>query len=240
MKKLACLNFCTAVLILAVAPLVLLAGSAQAYIYDHFDSPGINTSLWVDRGPNTGLFSQPGDSYLYFKDLTGGQNDKLRSNYPVKGAFTVLMKFSNFQAINTQPAGQGKTSCVELALADKTNSVYMIEGKNISGQFFQAGFSQSGNTFSLKYVYYGNVNSGWLGIRYNGVLGSGGKVDFLYNIGAGWKVIDSYAPNFSQAPWLSVVGLNAYGESLSFQVDQVQVITPKPPPMNLLLLEPDS
>ena len=240
MKKLACLNFCTAWLILSVAPLVLFSGSAQAYVYDHFASPGINTSLWVDRGPNTGLFSQPGDSYLYFNDATGGQNDKLRSNYQVRGAFTVLMKFSNFQTINTQPSGQGKSSCVELALVDGTNAAYMIEGKNSSGQFFQAGFSQSGNTTPLKYVYCGNINSGWLGIRYNGVLGSGGKVDFLYNIGAGWEVIDSCAPNFSQAPWFSIEGYNVYGESLSFQVDQVQVITPNPAPISILLLEPDS
>ena len=240
MKKLACLNFFTALLILSVAPLVLFSGSAQAYVYDHFASPGINASLWVDRGPNTGLFSQPGDSYLYFNDSSGGQDDRLRSYNPVSGACSVLMQYSNFQAINNQPAGQGKSSVVTLVLGDGSIGVRMMEGKNSNGQFIQAQLTSNGNWTPLKYIYVGNINSGWLGIRYNGVLGAGGKVDFLYNFGAGWIVLDSCAPNFSQAPWFSIEGYNVYGQSLSFQVDQVQVITPNPAPISILLLEPDS
>jgi hypothetical protein len=116
----------------------------------------------------------------------------------------------------------------------------MIEGKNSSGQFIQATLNINGNKTPLTYIYVGNINSGWLGIRYNGVLGSGGKVDFLYNIGAGWIVLDSCAPNFSQAPWFSTEGYNVYGQSLSFQVDQVQVTTSFPLPAIYLLLEPDS
>jgi hypothetical protein len=240
MKKLAHLNFCTAMLILIVAPLVLLAGPAQAYVYDHFASPGIDTNLWVDRGPNTGLFLQPGDSYLYFNDLTGGQDDRLRSYNPVSGACSVLMQYSNFQAINDQPSGLGKSSIVTLVLGDGNIGLRMMEGKNSSGQFIQAQLNINGNWTPLKYIYVGNINSGWLGIRYNGVIGSGGKVDFLYNFGAGWKVIDSCAPNFSQAPWFSIQGYNVYGKSLSFQVNQVQVITPLSLPAIFLLLEPDS
>jgi hypothetical protein len=239
MKKLAWLNFFTAVLILSVAPLVLSSGSARAYVYDDFASPGINLSLWVDTGPNPGLFSQPGDGYLYFNDASGGQVDRLKSSNPVNGAFSVLMRYSDFQAINNQPPGQGKSSCVQLMLGDGSNAVYMMEGKNSSGQFIQAQIYRDGNTTPLNYFYVGSLNRGWLGLRYNGVPGSGGKVDFLYNFGAGWRMIDSIAPYFSQAPWFSIRGTNAYGESLSFQVDQVQLITPTPAPLSILLLEPD-
>ena len=240
MKKLACLNFFTALFMLLVVPMIFFSGSAQAYVYDDFTSPGINTSLWVDKGPNLGLFSQPGDSYLYFQDLSGGLDDRIRSYNQVSGAFSVLMRYSNFQAVNTQPPGQGKSTFLSLILADGINSVVMMEGKNIDGYFFQAQFNSSGNTTPLNYFYPGYINNVWLGIRYNGVLGSGGKVDFLYNFGDRWRVIDSYAPNFSQAPWFSIRGSDLYGQSLSFQIDQVQVTTPSPLPPIYMLLEPDS
>jgi hypothetical protein len=240
MKKLAYLNFCTALLILSVAPLVLFSGSAQAYVYDHFTSPGINLSLWVDRGPNMGFFSQPGDSYLYFNDSIGAQDDRLRSYNPVSGAFTVLMQYSNFQAINNQPAGQGKASGVSLVLGDGSNGIYLTEGKDSIGLFFSSRLNSNGVTTFLKSIRVVDINSGWLGIRYNGVLGAGGKVDILYNIGAGWIVLDSCAPNFSQALFFSIEGYNVYGQSLSFRVDQVQIIIPNPAPINFLLLEPDS
>ncbi len=241
MKKLACLNFVVALLIIAVAPLLLFSGSAQAYVYDHFDSPGINPDLWVDMGPQTGLFSQPGDSYLYFNDSSGGQDDRLRSYKKVTGACSVLMQYSNFQCINNQPSGQGMSSIVGLLLSDGINgrTVTMEEGKNTDGHYFQAQFYHDGTIINLKY-FYANINSGWLGIRYNGKLGAEGKVDFMYNFGAGWIVLDSCAPNFSQAPVFLIRGKNQYGQSLSFQVDQIQVITHNPAPINILLLEPDS
>ena len=192
MKKLGCPNFFTPWLILSVA-LVLFSGPAHAYVYDHFTSPGINASLWVDTGPNTGLFSQPGDGYLYFNESSGGQYDRLRSFHQVKGAFTVLLRYSDFQAINTQPAGQGKSTYLGLVLADKSNAVTMEEAKNSTGQFFQGILNINGTSTSLNSLNAGNINSAWLGIRYNVVLGSGGKVDFLYNFGAGWQVLDSCA-----------------------------------------------
>jgi hypothetical protein len=240
MKKLGCLNFFTAVLILSVAPLILFSGYAQAYVYDDFTGTGLDTSLWVDKGPNLGLFYQPGDGYLYFNDPSGGLDDRIRSYNQVSGAFSVVMRRSNFQAINNQPPGQMKSTFFGLVIGDGTNSVIMMEGKNSSGHFFQAQLNTSGTATPLTYFYTGDVNSAWLGIRFNGVLGSGGKVDFLYNFGAGWRVIDSCAPNFSQAPWFSIRGSDVYGQSLSFRVDQVQVTTPSPLPAIFLLLEPDS
>jgi hypothetical protein len=239
MKKLGCQIFFTALILLSVASLILFSGAAQAFVYDDFISPGLDTSLWVDRGPNLGLFSQPGDGYLYFNDPSGGLNDRLGSYNQVSGAFSVLMRYSNFQAINTEPAGHGKSTYMGLHLSDGSNSVTMMEGKNSSGQFFQGTLYSNGNTIPLTYFYTG-INSAWIGIRYNGVLGSGGKVDFLYNFGAGWKVIDSCAPNFSQALWFSIRGYDVYGQSLSFQVDQVKVTYPFPLPAISLLLEPDS
>jgi len=239
MKKMGCQNFFTALLTLSVASLILFSGAAQAYVYDDFTGTGLDTSLWVDKGPNPGLFSQPGDGYLYFNDSSGGLNDRLTSYHKVSGAFSVSMRYSNFQAINTQLPGQGKSTYMGLHLSDGINTVTMMEGKNSNGQFFQATLNSNGNLTPLTYFYSG-INSAWLGIRYNGVLGPGGKVDFLYNFGAGWTVIDSCAPNFSQAPWFSIRGYNVYGQSLSFQVDQVQITTPFPLPAIFLLLEPDS
>jgi hypothetical protein len=61
----------------------------------------------------------------------------------------------------------------------------------------------------------------------------------MYNFGAGWIVLDSCSPNFSQAPVFLIRGLNTYGQSLSFQVDKAQVITPTTAPVRTLLLEPE-
>lgn len=232
MKKLTILNSFCALLILSIA-LILFPDPAQAYVYDDFTSPGINTSLWVDRGPNTGLFSEPGDSYLYFNDSSGGQYDRLRSYSPVSGAFFVSMQYSDFQSINTHPAGQGLSSYMALVLGDGNNVMYMMEGKNISGLFLQAVSVIGGTRIPLTYYDSNNINSGWLGIGYNGILGSGGEVTFWYGTGALWFQIDACSPNFSQAPYFSIAGSDTYGSSLSFQVDQVQVV-PLPPSVLLL------
>jgi hypothetical protein len=232
MKKLTVLNSLGALLILSVA-LIFFPAPAQAYVYDDFTSPGIDTSLWVDRGPNYGLFSQPGDGYLYFNDSLGHQTDRLRSYNQVSGAFFVSMQYSNFQSINNQPAGQGLSSYAALTLGYENNVVYMMEGKNISGLFFQPVSFIGGTRTPLNYVYPGNINSGWLGIGYNGIVGSGGEVTFWYDSGAGWTQLDGCSPNFSQAPYFSIMGSDPYGLSLSFRVDQVQVV-PLPPSVLLL------
>jgi hypothetical protein len=238
MKKLA--NFYTVALIFAVA-LILFSTPAQAYVYDDFTSAGINASLWVDKGPNSGLFSQPGDGYLYFNDSSGGQEDRLRSYNPVSGAFFAAMQFSNFQASNNQPSGQGLSSGIAffLGYGDATTgtAVYLVRFKNGYSQGFQAELWHDGTMTGLNYINV-DVNSGWLGIRDNGVLGPGGKVDYFYDSGEGWKLLDSYAPNFTQTPWFVIEGYDTYGQSLSFQVNQVKIATPNHAPTNMLLLEP--
>ena len=80
MKKFATLHSFAVLLMLSVA-LMLFSGPAQAYVYDDFTGSGINGSLWTEKGPNEGLFSQPGDGYLYYsctitilKDTLGSKN----------------------------------------------------------------------------------------------------------------------------------------------------------------------
>ena len=232
MKKLAGLHFIGAWLILLVA-MVLFSGPAQAYVYDDFTSSGIDPSLWVDSGPNTGFFSQPGDGYLHFNDSSGGQADRLTSYNPVSGAFFVSMQYFDFQTINNQPANVGQSSALRLRLESGTNNVGVEEGKNINGLFFDGQANRDGTRTPLKSVSAGTTNSGWLGMYYNGILGAGGVVDLWYDSGAGWTLLDSWAPNFSAAPYFSIYGLDQYGSSLSFQVNQVQVV-PLPPSVLLL------
>jgi hypothetical protein len=232
MKKLAGLHFISAGLILLVA-MVLFSGPAQAYVYDDFTSSGIGSSLWVNNGPNSGVFSQPGDGYLHFDDSSGGQAYRLTSYTSVSGAFFVSMQYSDFQTNNTNPSGQGLSSALRLRLESGTNNVGVEEGKNISGLFFDGQANRDGTRTSLKSVSAGTANSGWLGIYYNGILGAGGVVDLWYDSGAGWTMIDSWAPNFSAAPYFSISGLDQNGLSLSFRVNQVQVV-PLPPSVLLL------
>ena len=238
MKKLDGLNFLAQLFIVSIV-LIFPSNPSHAYAYDHFISKGINTSLWVDIGPNTGLFSQPGDGYLYFNDSSGGQQDRLRSYNRVSGPFTVRINYSNFQASNDQPAGSGRGSSVILILGDSTNSVGVLEYKNAGGLGFQAQSYLGGITTSLNYSIT-NVTRGWLGIQYNGVLGSGGLVSFWYNSGAGWTKLATYAPNFSNTPYFTISGRNTYGTALTFQVDQVQILpfNPSLPFIIPLLLEP--
>jgi hypothetical protein len=231
MKKLAGLIF-TALLILSVAisfAQLLFSGPAQAFVYDHFTSAGINPNLWVDGGPNTGLFSQPGDGYLHFNDASGGHIDMLRSYNRVSGAFFASMQYSNFQAVNDQSAAQGASSAIQFMLGTGGTSIFVEMGKNTKGIFFQALTYLGGTTNLLNYIYL-NVHSGWLGIGYNGKSGPDGEVTLWYDSGAGWKKLDSCAPNFSQAPYIQIRGYDPYGLSLSFQVDQVQILPHSPAP----------
>ncbi len=162
------------------------SGPAQAYVYDNFSTPGIDLSLWTETGPNNGLFSQPGDGYLNFSDPNPGNlKDSLRSFNSVSGAFFVSMQYLNFQSTNNQPPGQSKSSGVHLNLSDGTNIVNAQECKNSVGNFFQ-GYSLIGGVQTWYTPTLSAVNSGWLGIGYNGILGTGGLVTLWYNAGTGW------------------------------------------------------
>lgn len=234
MKKLAILKFFAVWLILSAA-LILFSGPAQAYVYDDFTSVGINTSLWHDMGPNPGLFSQPGDGNLYYSD-NGSKKDNLVSSNPVSRAFFVSMQYSNFQATNSQPWDLFLSSGPQLTLSDGTNSVSVHESLNAGGTFFVAGYTIDG-VHDHAWIET-DVNSGWLGIRYNGILGTGGRVTLYYKAGAAsteWMQIAAWAPNFSQNPYFLVVGNDKDGTSLSFRVNQVQ-LAPTSFPIGALML----
>jgi hypothetical protein len=233
MKKLANLNFYAVLLIISLT-LILFSNPAKAYVYDDFTNAGINPNLWVDVGTNYGLFSQPGDGYLYFNDSIGGQVDKLRSYNPVSGAFAVTLQYSNFQVTN--PGGPWQGSSVSLRMGDGNTYVEIMGWENSSDEGFQVNYGAVGTWNVLTYVLT-NSDSGGLKIFYNGILGPGGKVDFFYNSGAGWTKLGSLATNFTQTPWFSIQGNNFYGQSLSFRIDNVQIFHPNLVP-NMLLLEP--
>lgn len=234
MKKVRGLIYFTAWLIVSIA-LAFFSGPAQAYIYDEFTNRGIDPTLWVEMGPDFGVFSQPGDGYLYFNNPDGGKIDKLRSYNPVSGAFTVAMQYSSFQAVNDQPSGVGQGSNVRLMLEDGSKFVAILEYKNASGLGFQAIIGE-GTTFTSLNIVPTTTNSGWLEISYNGIPGPGGDADLRIRVGAQPAIsLASVALEFSQAPYFSIRGSNFYGESLNFQVDQVQV-SPTPLPASVLLL----
>ncbi len=223
MKKYADLNCCTAVITFLVA-LFLFSGPARAYVYDDFTEPVINTSLWVDVGPNKGLFSLTGEGSLQFYDPSGGQSDRLRSVNSVSGAFFVSMEFSNFQADNQQGPNLGKSSAVTLRLGFGTTGVDMLAYKNVDGTGFQALSTINGGTPNEITTPLGFVStpvtSGWLGISYDGIS----EVNFYYKIGDDWKWLTSCTENFGGAPFFSIRGFDLFGSSLIFQVKQVQIV----------------
>jgi hypothetical protein len=227
-----------AVLLILIAGHLIFSVPAQAYDYDNFTTPGINPSLWSDRGPTSGLFSQPGDGYLYFNDSTGGHSQALRSLSRQTAPFFVAMKFDDFKAENTAPIQFGGSGPV-LSISDSINSVSIYE--------FIDQVANPPQGFRVKTVINGvttgspiissSTTSGWLGIGYNGT-----KATFWYNDGSGWHqmIIDqsdntSINPNFTSNPFFFIKGADDYGASLSFKVDQVQLNpTPLPPRSGLV------
>jgi hypothetical protein len=232
MRKLAVLNSFAALLILSVA-LMLFAGPAQAYVYDDFTSNGINTNLWTNMGPDSNLFSQPGngDTYLYFSSITSQQKDILSSKNPVSGAFFVAMQYSSFQATNT--AEPYHSSGVHLYLSYGTNIVDVDRLNYSNANFFQGFSTITGFSDPIS----STVDHGWLGIGYNGIPGLEGQVTVWYDdAGAGWHKLATYAPNFNGDPYFSIMGKTQTSSTLlSFQVNQVQLThTPVPPSVLLL------
>jgi hypothetical protein len=179
----------------------------------------------LDIGPDSGFFSQPGDGHLHYSD-GGYKNDRLSSANPVRGAFFVSMRYSNFIASNNTEPGWILSSCVELKLQAGDRAVFIAGYQKNSEQGFGAAYSIPGDKNLLCNVVVQGINSGWLGMGYNGISGAGGEATFWYDTGAGWTKLATYAPNFSGDPSFMVQGYDLYGQSLSFQVDQVLVFPP--------------
>jgi hypothetical protein len=244
MKKLAVLNSFSGLLVLAVA-LTFISGPAQAYVYDSFTGTEVNYSLWQDVGPDKGLFSlkesdDSDDVDLYF-EATTGQFGILRSYEKVSGAFFVSMHYSNFAgACESSEPFTYTTVALVLQYVNEFNefneAVGIGECLDITGKFF-SGRSNVGGTFTQLIVpKYTDVNSAWLGIGYDG----NSQVTLWCDAGTGWEQIaDPYTlidSDIGSAPYFSIQGYNVFGtsgESLSFQVSEVQ-LTPLPPSLFLL------
>jgi len=233
MKKGPLLNVLLALLVFTVLS-ILFSNPVRAYTYDDFNAAEVFPSVkWNDTGLNPGLFSVPGDGYLHFIDTDGYSQDILRSVDPVSGAFVVSMAYS-IQSVNNTGTASPEGSSVNLFLGGSGTAVGVWES-NLSGAYwFAAGESVNGTTTAGAWVST-NVTSGMLGIAYNGLLGSGGVASAWYNDGTGWKELYEFTPNFQNTPYIIIVGYDLYGNSLSFDVDYVQ-ITSVPEPTTLLLL----
>jgi hypothetical protein len=113
-----------------------------------------------------------------------------------------------------------------------TNSIRVYEYENDYGKGFRAiqRLVEGGQVSktSLGSASGIDVNSGWLGIGYDGTQAS-----CWYDAGSGWQLLATVSPGFTNYPFFAIQGYNEFGKSLSFQVDQVQVV---PLPAGVLLL----
>lgn len=218
---------------------LLFCTAAEAYIYDDFNSFGIDTGKWTISDP-LHLFSQPGDGQLYFNsDNTAGvspaPSGSLRSTTSFAAGFFSL-DFSHFFSSNISPGNQGLGSFAALGLGTKTNYVRMLRGRIVSaaGGYFEANYFDG----TLLHVWYvlTDVTSGQLGLYYDG-----STVSFFYNNGSdGWQRLDTTGPDtngrtvtvtpgWSSPQPLFISGTPGGSGVTSFQVDKVEY-TPGPNP----------
>jgi hypothetical protein len=237
LKKLTIL-YSVAVLLGLLIALHIQSYVAQAYTYDDFTSTGINAALWTDLGPNPGVFSQPGNGFLNFTDSAGGR-DILGSTHLPNVPFFVSMQYSNFTATYSGTDYLGSLLDVWLSSYSENKGVFIFEYKNGGGMGFIADL-RDGSSHTFYAIVPTTVTSGWLGLGYNGIVGPGGEVSFWYNSGAGWTELATVNPDFASLPHFGVEGYNQAGTSLSFQVDQVQLLegqtSPVPLPPSFFLL----
>jgi hypothetical protein len=222
-----------AVSLIVVLSLLFCAAVAEAYIYDDFNSVGIDTTKWTISDPLQ-LFSQPGDGQLYFSSdnnagvspAPGGTLTSTTSFGP--GFFS--MDFNHFFSSNSSPAGQGLGSFAALGLGTKsTKYVRMLRGRVISEawDYFEANYFDG----ALLHVWYvfADVASGRLGLQYDG-----STVSFFYDDGVnGWQRLDTSGPDtqghivavtpgWSSPPPLFVGGTPGGSGATAFQADKVE------------------
>jgi hypothetical protein len=238
MKKMAYLNVLARGFLLAAA-MILLPLPVQAYVYDDFKGMGISSSLWVDRGPDYGLFSQPGDGALHFDDPSpGGKADLIRSNSRWDMPFFVSMQYSNFQG-NSNNSGDFSGTAAQLWIGHTDAGVLMYEGTHEAiGKYFWAILYNRLDTANPIQIHLTespiltDVTSGWLGIGYNG---SQASVWYDEGKGQGWQLLSTCNPGFTENPFFGIRGYDDLGNYLNFQVEQVQ-FNPVPLPAGVWLL----
>jgi len=244
MRRKSLLNILASLLVFAVLP-VLFSGPAAgtSYVYDPFTTvaipaPGSDPN-WVDVGPKTGLFSMPGDGSLYFSDPSpGGNNDALESSGPngtISGAFFLSMQYSITSVSNTEPLGvAGVGSSVQLLLGSSSNGVRIsafnqgATPSNPAGTYQINGATLQGGTVTRGTAEAASA-SGWLGIYYNGVAGSGGQATVWYNTGTVWTQLGGPGyilyPDLAGNPSIAISGVDADGNYLSFNVSDLTIST---------------
>ena len=229
-----------------VAVSLLLCTTAEADIYDDFNSLGIDTSKWKISDPG-GLFSQPEDGQLHFySDNSAGVNPPPGGSLTSTTSFTAgffSMDFNNFFSSNTSPGNQGLGSFAALGLGTRTTTyVRMLRGRVVSKQYgyFEANYFD-GTDLHVWYVFT-DVTSGQLGLCYDG-----SAVSFFYNDGLdGWQRLDTTGPDtngaivtvtpgWSSPPPLFVSGNPGASGITHFAVDKVEY-TPVPEPSTMILL----
>jgi len=235
MKKLSVLSFFSALLSLLLA-LLLFSGLAQAYVYD--------TINLTDDGPDTGYFTYTPGSYPLSFSTNAQIIDKLGSTSPISGAFTVVMQYSGFDAINTTKPSAGNEfvgSSIDLQVGfsgSSPNLASVYEYTDGNGTYFEA-LKYVGTTKTHLYLPTPGpdakgVTNGWLAISYNGKSGSGGMLTLMYSLNdITWNTLGTWDPGWTADPYFFVEGYNPDGTSLEFEVNAIDIV-PLPPSLFLL------
>ena len=223
-----------------------------AYIYDDFSGNAIDTAKWtVSRGNLTDpdFFSQSGGGLNF--QVTAGKASLVATQLSVPGFYS--MQFSDFASTNFEEPASHRGAFVGLGLGTKDNYVRIIRCQNGHKDsatnaityygVFEANYIQgrtSSNDGVQVYVHTTTVNSGQLGLYYDG-----SKVTFYYNsdptADTGWKTIRTDSgdngtvlqwnphqePNWSDPPSLFISGNDISGTT-GFKVDNVRY-RPDPP-----------
>jgi hypothetical protein len=221
---------------------LLFCTDAEAYVYDDFNSPGIDTGKWTIFDPQH-LFSQPGDGQLYFNsdntaEVSPAPSGALVSTTSFTAGF-FSMDFNHFASSNISPGGQGLGSFAALGLGTKTTKyARILRGRVVSEAwgYFEANYFD-GAVLHVWYVF-ADVASGRLGLNYDGLT-----VSFFYDNGVnGWQRLDTTGPDtngnivavtpgWSSPPPLFISGTPGGSGVTSFAVDKVEYTGPSKVPM---------
>jgi hypothetical protein len=229
-----CLGLLAKVLLCLLAILVPLpsCSAADAYTYDDFNKPLIDSSKWVVNDPSR-LFSQQ-NGYLHFHSTAGVASLRSTSTFTA-GFFT--MEFHDFYSTNNSRSGQGQGSFVALGLGPKENCVRILRGRVSSGGYFEANLIVN-NILRLWYVPAAESDTdGQLGLYFDG-----SKIRFYYNKGldsdSGWqKVGPTVTAPWSSGPTLFISGNPGGSGTTTFSINGIEH-RPVPPLPSLLLPEP--